>query len=56
MASIFALAYIDPGTGSFLLQLMLAGLLGGLASIRIFWSRIRLFVRRRSSWHDQAGE
>jgi hypothetical protein len=33
-------AYVDPGTGSMVLQLTLAGLAAGLAALRLFWRRI----------------
>jgi len=33
--------YMDPGTGSLLLQLILAALLGIGVTVRIFWKRIR---------------
>jgi len=36
-----AYAYIDPGTGSYFLQMLLAMLLGGLFAIKIFWSKIK---------------
>lgn len=39
-------AYLDPGTGSFILQLLLAGLFGVLLSVRIFWKRIKAFFTR----------
>lgn len=39
-------AYLDPGSGSFLLQLLLAGILGGLFLVRMYWSRIKAFFRR----------
>lgn len=39
-------AYLDPGTGSFLLQLLLATLLGGLFLVRVFWNRIKDFFKR----------
>lgn len=39
------LGYIDPGTGSFLLQLLIGGLLGGLATLKLSWSRLRSYVR-----------
>jgi len=38
-----ALAYIDPGTGSYMLQLVLAALLGGLFALKIFWKNIKSF-------------
>lgn len=33
-------SYLDPGTGSFVLQLVVAGLLSGVLGIKVFWSRI----------------
>ncbi len=39
-------AYLDPGTGSFILQLLVAGLLGLLLAIRIFWGRIKATFQR----------
>lgn len=33
-------AYLDPGSGSMLLQLILAGLIGAGIAIRVFWRRI----------------
>ena len=35
-----AFAYIDLGTGSFLLQMLLATLFASLFTIKIFWNRI----------------
>ena len=34
-------AYIDPGSGSYVIQILVAGLLGFLYSIKLFWSKIR---------------
>ncbi len=39
-------AYLDPGSGSYLLQLLLAGLLGGLFVVRSSWDKIKDFFRR----------
>ena len=47
------LSYIDPGTGSFLLQVLFAGVLGGLAAIKIFWARITGAVT--SIWRARGG-
>jgi hypothetical protein len=33
--------YLDPGSGSVLLQLILAGLLGAGVVVRVFWKKIR---------------
>lgn len=35
------LAYLDPGTGSYLLQLIIAFFIGGLFSLKLFWGRIK---------------
>ncbi len=40
------LAYLDPGTGSFLLQLLLATSLGALFLVKTFWKRIKGFFSR----------
>jgi len=41
-------AYLDPGSGSYLLQLLIAGLLGGLFAIRAYWGKIKNLFRRGS--------
>ena len=38
-----AFAYIDPGSGSYLLQLLIAGILGTLTLLKIYWSRFKLY-------------
>ncbi len=35
------LAYLDPGTGSMVLQVLLASLLGGAMTIKLFWHKIK---------------
>ncbi len=42
------LAYLDPGTGSLVLQMVLAGALGGLYVARQWWSRLLAVVARTS--------
>jgi hypothetical protein len=38
--------YLDPGTGSFLIQLLIAGLLAVGVLLRLFWGRItKLFTK-----------
>ena len=37
-------AYLDPGSGSFILQLILATLLGGLLILRSYWSKVKDFL------------
>ncbi|UCE25976.1 MAG: hypothetical protein JSU74_13285 [Candidatus Zixiibacteriota bacterium] len=39
-------AYIDPSTGSYMLQILLAGLLGALFTLKIFWRNLKGFLTR----------
>lgn len=39
-------AYLDPGTGSFILQVVAAGALGGLFAVKTFWRQIIDFFQR----------
>ena len=41
-----AYGYLDPGTGSYILQLILGGLLGGLFAVGLFWKKVVAFVKR----------
>jgi hypothetical protein len=40
-----AQAYVDPGTGSFVLQLLIAGLLGALFALKVFWYKMVGFFK-----------
>jgi len=42
----FAYAYLDPGTGSYIFQLLLAGILGLLFVVKAYWGKIKLFFTR----------
>lgn len=37
-------AYLDPGTGSFVLQLVVGVIFGGLFAIKTFWGKITSFI------------
>ena len=37
-------AYLDPGSGSYLLQLLVAGLLGGAYGVKCYWRRIKGYL------------
>lgn len=39
-------AYLDPATGSYMLQMLAAVFLGSLYLIKIFWSKIREFFAK----------
>jgi hypothetical protein len=38
-------AYLDPGTGSYVVQLLIGGLLGGLFALGVFWRRVVAFIK-----------
>jgi hypothetical protein len=39
-----AYAYIDPGTGSFVIQGIIAAIVGAGFAIKMFWHRIKAFL------------
>jgi len=41
------LPYIDPGTGSMLLQVIVGGVAAAAVGLRLFWSRLLDFLRIR---------
>ncbi|MFN2150257.1 MAG: hypothetical protein ACK2T5_01580 [Anaerolineales bacterium] len=41
--------YLDPGSGSFLIQLIIASALGAALVIKTSWSRIKKFFNRNAS-------
>jgi hypothetical protein len=40
-------AYIDPGSGSYMLQLAMAGLLAVVFSLKMSWQRVRSTISAR---------
>ena len=49
------LAYIDPGTGSFLVQALVAAIAGIAVTSRMYWHKIRGFLGLASD-SDEDGE
>lgn len=49
-------AYIDPGSGSFIFQVLIGGLLAGGVAVKAFWRRIANFFSRRRSRQNTAGK
>ena len=39
-------AYLDPATGSILLQGLIAGVAGALVVVRLYWARVKAFFRK----------
>ena len=42
-----AYAYLDPGTGAVLVQLLLGGVAGALVVGKLYWQRIKAFFGRQ---------
>lgn len=40
-------AYIDPGTGSMMLQILIGSLIGIVVAVKMFWGNIKGFLSRR---------
>ena len=47
-------AYLDLGTGSYILQLILGALLGGLYAIKLYWKKIKNFFKNIFSKGEKA--
>jgi hypothetical protein len=41
-----AYAYIDPGSGSYLFQIMLASLVGAVYAVKTYWVKIKEIARK----------
>ncbi len=41
-----AQAYIDPGSGSMFLQLLVVAIAGGLWTLKTYWQRLKVFFTR----------
>jgi hypothetical protein len=41
--------YLDPGSGSFLIQLLLATLIGSAFAIKVYWKKIKAFFTGKKS-------
>jgi hypothetical protein len=48
-----AYAYLDPGTGSILLQGLIAAVAGVLATGGIYWNKIKNFFSSNKEKHEQ---
>lgn len=50
------LAYVDPGAGSLLLQLLLGGVAGAAVLGKMYWKRLTGLFRRRSPGNEATSE
>jgi len=42
-----AYAYLDPGSGSYMLQILLGTLVAGFFAIKQYWHRLKYFFKER---------
>ena len=45
-------AYLDPGSGSYFIQILIAGLAGGVTLISIYWEKIKGLFSKKSRSDD----
>ena len=50
------LLYLDPGSGSFLIQLLIAGLAGAGIAIAVSWSKIKRLFNKNKKTEMHANE
>ena len=43
-----AYAYIDPGTGSMIVQILVGGIVGGLVAIKLYWRKFKTYIAEMS--------
>lgn len=49
-------AYLDPGTGSYVVQLILAALVGAGFAVKIYWGKIKAFFSPSSKGQEKADD
>ncbi|MDB5200146.1 MAG: hypothetical protein JWO92_2109 [Chitinophagaceae bacterium] len=48
--------YVDPGSGSYLIQIIIAGVLGAVFYIKTFWYKIKSIFTKKKSGEDDGIE
>ena len=49
-------AYLDPGSGSMMVQLLLAGVAGIGVALKVYWRRVRAFFGKSKDQGRQKGK
>ncbi len=39
-------AYLDPGSGSFIIQMLIAAVLGGMVTVKVYFKKIKVFFKK----------
>ena len=48
------LAYLDPGSGSMILQIIAGGLAAAAVTAKLYWNRVLIFLRIRKPEEERA--
>ncbi|GAB2815723.1 hypothetical protein [Ferruginibacter profundus] len=48
--------YLDPGSGSYILQVIIAAILGGLMFFKNFWIKVKSFFIKPKQKEEEAKE
>ena len=47
--------YLDPGTGSYMLQILLATLIGAAYAVKVYWRKIKAYFKNIISGKESEG-
>lgn len=50
-----AAAYLDPGTGSMILQSVFGAVVGALIVVKLYWQRVKMFFAPKSADKSKKG-
>lgn len=46
-------AYLDPGSGSYIFQILIASLLGALFAIKVYWIKVLSLFKKLFCWKSK---
>jgi len=49
-------AYLEPGTVSYIFQVILASVIGGLYGLKVYWKRIKAYFQHSASKKEDESE
>ncbi len=52
----FLLSYIDAGTGSLIIQILIGSIAGGLLALKMTWKKLKNLIKRDHSAQERLGE
>lgn len=50
-----AYAYLDPGSGSLVIQFLIAAVVGAMFTVKVFWRNVKTFLSRFVPGRDRHG-